>query len=61
MPKQTQSSAENVDYSDDPNFAGFVDEIVIDLKKADEQKPHPKMIEECKLSIKLQFHRIHNV
>lgn len=52
MSKQIQSNADNVDHSLDSNFAGFVNELIIDLEKADEQKPDPKMVEECKLSIK---------
>lgn len=42
----------NKDLLNDSNFAGLLNEITIDLKKACESKPHPKMIEECKPSIK---------
>lgn len=52
MSKQIKPNADNVDYSHDSNFAGNLDEMTIDLKAACEQKPHPKMQEECKLSKK---------
>lgn len=33
----------------DENFAVTLTDVAIDLKNACEKKPHPKMLEECKL------------
>lgn len=48
MSKQVKPNDDKVDYLHDSNFAGLLDEITIDLKMPCEQKPHPKMTEECK-------------
>lgn len=50
MLKHQNSNPKEVDYENDSNFAGYLDEITIDLKMACEHKPHPKMTEECKLT-----------
>lgn len=56
MPKLNKSNAsklptEQLTKNDlyDPNFVGNLNEIVIDLKKVCEEKPHPQMMEECEL------------
>lgn len=37
------------EFRNDPYFNGFLDEITISLKSPCEEKPHPKMKEECRL------------
>lgn len=48
MSKQIKSNADKVDYLHESNSAEILGEIVIDLKMPCEQRPHPKMTEECK-------------
>lgn len=35
------------DFQNDSRFAGFLDEITIDLKNACERMPHSRMTEDC--------------
>lgn len=50
MRKGNEFNEQAVEMLNDSNFSGSLDEVIIDLKTACEKRPHPAMVEECKLS-----------
>lgn len=37
-------------FQNNSHFTGFMDQITINLQEECEEKPHPDMVEECKLT-----------
>lgn len=47
---------ERAQWSDDPLFAGFLDEVTVSLANECEQRPTPNMVESCKPLVPICYH-----